>query len=80
MINRFSHSRLGNISFIALVTISYFVHRSAALIRDKCDIVPRTIKLISPRPLLVVTYTTCTKVAFTHFLAPFPDDISGKSS
>ena len=24
MINRLSHSRLGNISFIALVTISYF--------------------------------------------------------
>ena len=32
--NRLSHSRLGNISFIALVTISYFLS-FAALTRDK---------------------------------------------
>ena len=49
MINRLSHSRLGNISFIALVTISYFVPRSLRSLVTKYDIVPRAIKLISPR-------------------------------
>ena len=47
--NRLSHSRLGNISFIALVTISYFVPRSLRSLVTKYDIVPRAIKLISPR-------------------------------
>ena len=49
MINRLSHSRLGNISFIALFTISYFVPRSLRSLGTKYDIVPRAIKLISPR-------------------------------
>ena len=49
MINRLSHSRLGNISFIALVTISYFVPRALRSLVTKYDIVPRAIKLISPR-------------------------------
>ena len=49
MINRLSHSRLGNISFVALVTISYFVPRSLRLLVTKYDIVSRAIKLISPR-------------------------------
>ena len=49
MINRLSHSRLGNISFIALVTISYFVPRSLRSLVTKYDIVSRAIKLISPR-------------------------------
>ena len=49
MINRLSHSRLGNISFIALVKISYFVPRSLRSLVTKYDIVPRAIKLISPR-------------------------------
>ena len=48
MINRLSHSRLGNISFIALVTISYFVPRSLRSLVTKYDIVSRAIKLISP--------------------------------
>ena len=43
MINRLSHSRLGNISFIALVTISYFVPRSLRSLVTKYDIVPRAI-------------------------------------
>ena len=46
MINRLSHSRLGNISFIALVTISYFVPRSLRSLVTKYDIVSRAIKLI----------------------------------
>ena len=49
MINRLSHSRLGNISFIALVTISYFDPRSLRSLVTKYDIVSRAIKLISPR-------------------------------
>ena len=49
MINRLSYSRLGNISFIALVTISYFVPRSLRSLVTKYDIVSRAIKLISPR-------------------------------
>ena len=49
MINRLSHSTLGNISFIALVTISYFVPRSLRSLVTNYDIVPRAIKLISPR-------------------------------
>ena len=49
MINRLSHSRLGNISFIALVTISYFVPRSLRSLVTKYDIVPRAKKQISPR-------------------------------
>ena len=49
MINRLSHSRLGNISFIALVTISHFVPRSLRSLVTKYDIAPRAIKLISPR-------------------------------
>ena len=48
MINRLSYSRLGNISFIALVTISYFVPRSLRSLVTKYDIVSRAIKLISP--------------------------------
>ena len=48
MINRLSHSRLGDISFIALVTISYFVPRSLRSLVTKYDIVSRAIKLISP--------------------------------
>ena len=51
MINRLSYSRLGNISFIALVAISYFVSRSLRSLVTKYDIVPRAIKLISPRLL-----------------------------
>ena len=50
MINRLSHSRLGNNSFIALVTILYFVPRSLLLLVTKYDIIPRAIKLISPGP------------------------------
>ena len=49
IINRLSHSRLGNISFIALVTISYFVPRSLRSLVTKYDIVSRALKLISPR-------------------------------
>ena len=49
MINRLSYSRLGNISFIALVTISYFVPRLLRSLVTKYDIVSRAIKLISPR-------------------------------
>ena len=49
MINRLSYSRLGNISFIALVTISYFVPRSLRSLVTKYDSVSRAIKLISPR-------------------------------
>ena len=49
MINRLSHSRLGNISFIALITISYFVPRSLRSLITKYDIVSRAIKLISSR-------------------------------
>ena len=49
MINRLSYSRLGNISFIALVTISYFVPRSLRSLVTKYDVVSRAIKLISPR-------------------------------
>ena len=49
MINRLSYSRLGNISFIALVTISCFVPRSLRSLVTKYDIVSRAIKLISPR-------------------------------
>ena len=49
MINRLSHSRLANISFIALVPISYFVPRSLRSLVTKYDIVPRAIKLVSPR-------------------------------
>ena len=49
MINRLSHSRLGNISFIALVTIPYFVPRSLSSLVTKYDIVSRAIKLMSPR-------------------------------
>ena len=49
MINRLSHSRLGNISFIALATIPYFVPRSLRSLVTKYDIVSRAIKLISPR-------------------------------
>ena len=49
MINRLSHSRLGDISFIALVTISYFVPRSLRSLVTKYDILSRAIKLISPR-------------------------------
>ena len=49
MINRLSYERRGNISFIALVTISYFVPRSLRSLVTKYDIVPRAIKLISPR-------------------------------
>ena len=49
MINRLSHSRLGNISFIALVMISYFVMSERSSIMTKYDIVSRAIKLISPR-------------------------------
>ena len=49
MINRLSYSRLGNISFIALVTISYSVPRSLRSLVTKYDIVSRAIKLISPR-------------------------------
>ena len=40
---------LGNISFIALVTTSYFVPRSLRSLVTKYDIVSRAIKLISPR-------------------------------
>ena len=50
MMNRLSHSRLGNISFIALVTLSYVVPRSRRSLVTKCDIVPRAIKQISPGP------------------------------
>ena len=49
MINRLSHSRLGMISFFALVTISYFVPPSLRSLVTKYDIVSRAIKLISPR-------------------------------
>ena len=49
MINRLSHSRLGNISFFALVKISHFVPRSLRSLVTKYDIVSRAIKLISPR-------------------------------
>ena len=49
MINRLSHSKLGNISFIARETISYFVPRSLRSLVTKYDIVSRAIKLISPR-------------------------------
>ena len=49
MINRLSYSKLGNISFIALVTISYFVPRSLRSLVTKYDIVSPAIKLISPR-------------------------------
>ena len=49
MINRLSHWRLGNISFIALVTILYFVPRSLRSLVTKYDIVSRAIKLVSPR-------------------------------
>ena len=49
MINRLSHSRLDNISFIALVTILYFVPRSSCSLVTEYDIVSRAIKLISPR-------------------------------
>ena len=49
MINRLSYSRLGNISFIARETISYFVPRSLRSLVTKYDIVSRAIKLISPR-------------------------------
>ena len=44
-----SFSRLGNISFIALVTISYFVPHSLCSLVTKYDVVSRAIKLISPR-------------------------------
>ena len=47
MINRLSHSRLVNISFTALVTISYFFPRSLCSLVTKYDIVSRAIKLIS---------------------------------
>ena len=46
---RLSYERRGNISFIALVTISYFVPRSLRSLVTKNDIVSRAIKLISPR-------------------------------
>ena len=49
LLNRLSHSRLGDISFVALVTISYFVPRSLHSLLTTYDIVPRAIKLISPR-------------------------------
>ena len=49
MINRLSHSRLGDISFIALVTISYFVPHLLHSLVTKYDIISRAIKLISPR-------------------------------
>ena len=50
MINRLSHSRLGNIRLIALATISYFAPRSLRSLVTKYDIVSRAIELISPRP------------------------------
>ena len=56
MINRLSHSRLGNISFIALVTKSYLNPRSLRSLVTKYDIVSRAIKLISPC-LSYITYT-----------------------
>ena len=46
---RLSYERQGDISFIALVTISYFVPRSLHSLVTKYDIVSRAIKLISPR-------------------------------
>ena len=49
MINRLSHLRVGNICFITLVTISYFIPRSLRSLVTKYDIVSRAIKLISPR-------------------------------
>ena len=49
MINRLSYSRLGNISFIARETISYFDIRRYHILTSKYDIVSRAIKLISPR-------------------------------
>ena len=50
VINRLSQSRLGNIRFIALVTISYFVTSERSERGTKYDFVPRAIHLISPRP------------------------------
>ena len=57
MINRLSHSRLGNISFIALVAKSYLNPRSLRSLVTKYDIVSRAIKLISPRLSYTITYT-----------------------
>ena len=57
MKDRFSHSRLGNISFIAFVTISYFVPRLLRSLVTKYDIVPRAIKLTSPVAPHAITYT-----------------------
>ena len=48
--NRLSHSRLGNISFIARGTISCFLPSLLRSLVTKYDIVLRAIKLISPRP------------------------------
>ena len=56
MINMSSHSRLGNISFIALVTTSYFFPRSLRSLVTKYDIIPRPIKLISCLAPHVITY------------------------
>ena len=47
MINRLPHSRLGNISFVVLVTIPYFVPRSLCPLVTKYDIVSRAIKDMS---------------------------------
>ena len=46
---RLSYEKRGDISFIALVTISYFVTSERSERGTKYDIVPRAIKLISPR-------------------------------
>ena len=64
MINRLSQSRLGNISFIALVMILYFVPRSLRSLVTKYDIIPQEIKLITPRP-------SCDDLLYTYI--PFPN-------
>ena len=79
MINRLIHSRLGNISLIALVTISYFVPRSLRSLVTKCDIVPRAIKLVSPGPSYDNLYLSTSIMSFYYYVSLLLPECSRES-